>query len=231
MKGAGEGGGACGLCGVCGGAAAAWAMWKPRKDTSASNSAPSMSIYAKRVSTSQYPVDYKETHLENVDELVVVDCHQALECIERRVRPRAVVVCRAQPPRLEVRARAQLRVLLDLGSEAGHAEVVAPDLAVRRGAQEGSFKRRLVVDSERVDHAGVLLRDALEPAYPFAAVAECADALDAVWAAEGGDVEIPYLPNLVLAGAMNLIQTCEIRTKSVQTTERKAGEDEGRYQE
>ena len=92
---------------------------------------------------------------------------------------------------MEVRARAQVRGFSDLGSEVGHAEGVAPDLTPRGGTQERSLEGRLVVDTKRIDDAGLLLRDALEAAHPLAAVAHGAYALDAVRTPERRDVEVP----------------------------------------
>ena len=93
---------------------------------------------------------------------------------------------------MEVRARAQVRVFSDLGSEVGHAEVVAPDAALRRGGEERGFERGLAVHAERVDRAGgALAGDALEATDPFAAIAKSTDARNAVRTAKRRDEEVP----------------------------------------
>lgn len=132
------------------------------------------------------------THLQKVNEAVPVERHECRERVRRRVRACAVAVAVAEGVREEMRASVERRVCGNLRAERGDTKVVAPHLAAGCGAQQRGLEGRLVVHTEGVDHAVRLPRDALESANPLAAVAQCADALDAVRTLVGRDEEVPW---------------------------------------
>ncbi len=139
----------------------------------------------KRVEFSTFDID-----LEDVNERVSVLAHQALQSERRWVRIRAVLASKRIWE--EMGPGTQGKVIVDLGAEPVHAEIVAVNLAVGGGGEEGGFERRFAVDTEGVDGAGGALADeTIETAEPFPTVSEGADALYAVGAAEGRNKEVP----------------------------------------
>lgn len=81
---------------------------------------------------------------------------------------------------------------LDLWAPFVHAKVVPPNLAVWCTLEEGSFEGGIMINAEGVDVAWFTLScDPLNPAKPFPAVAEVANALDTMRTVESSDVEVP----------------------------------------
>ena len=132
-----------------------------------------------------------DVDLEDVDVIMAVHRHQALERIHLVLVTGAVGVRTCKSERLEVRTVEERRLVLDLGAKRLNREVVPPDLAIVRAVEELSLERRLVVDTDGVDDAVRLVRHAREPTDPFAAIPERTDPLHLVRAVECSREEVP----------------------------------------